>query len=97
MYTAKLALHYFYKQRDDQKRDRCLILKSSLAGYIDLVGIPLYQAAKYGVRGLMHNLRRLDYLRVNLIAPWYIAGNPGSITRGVSANHAQVYYHAHIE
>jgi len=88
MYTAKLALHYFNKQRDDRERDRCLILKSSLAGYIDVVGVPLYQAAKYGVRGLMHNLRRLGYLRVNVIAPWYVARYPGSITRGTSADHA---------
>jgi NAD(P)-dependent dehydrogenase (short-subunit alcohol dehydrogenase family) len=71
LYTAKLAMHYFHhQQRDQPDRDRCLILKSSLAGYIDLVGVPLYQSAKYAVRGLMHNLRRLDYLRVNVIAPW---------------------------
>jgi NAD(P)-dependent dehydrogenase (short-subunit alcohol dehydrogenase family) len=64
-------MHYFAKQRiDDPDGDRCLILKSSLAGYIDIVGIPLYQSAKYAVRGLMHNLRRLDYMRVNVIAPW---------------------------
>jgi NAD(P)-dependent dehydrogenase (short-subunit alcohol dehydrogenase family) len=70
MYSAKLAMHYFNQQRNDSKCDRCLILKSSLAGYIDLPGIPLYQTAKYGVRGLMHTLRRLDFVRVCVIAPW---------------------------
>jgi NAD(P)-dependent dehydrogenase (short-subunit alcohol dehydrogenase family) len=70
MYTAKLAMHYFNQQRNDIERDRCLILKSSLAGYIDIAGAPLYQTAKFGVRGLMHCLRRLDYMRVCVIAPW---------------------------
>ncbi len=72
MYTAKLAMHYFNQQRHDPNYDPCLILKSSLAGYIDLSGTPLYQTAKYGVRGLMHNLRRLDYMRVCVIAPWWV-------------------------
>lgn len=50
IYTTKLAVHYFNQQRS---RDNCLILKSSLAGYIDSVSIPLYQTTKYGVRGMM--------------------------------------------
>lgn len=63
-------MHYFNKQ--DASRDKCLILKASLAGYLDLPGATQYQSAKYGVRGLMCNLRRAGRMRVNLIAPWYI-------------------------
>jgi len=74
-YTAKLAIHFFRRQAVREDRDRCLILQSSLAGYLDLVGSPLYNASKYGVRGLMVSLRRIVFkenIRVNLIGPWFI-------------------------
>lgn len=67
-YTTKLALHCF--SRLGEKSDRCLILKSSIAGYSDLLGTPSYQSMKYAVRGLMCGLRRSGLCRVNLIAPW---------------------------
>ncbi|KAF2095937.1 NAD(P)-binding protein [Rhizodiscina lignyota] len=70
VYTAKLAMHYFNKQ--DPSRDRCLILKSSLAGFLDLPGATSYQSSKFAVRGLMCNLRRAGRCRVNLVAPWYV-------------------------
>ena len=50
-------------------------MTSSLAGYLDLPGSPQYNAAKFGVRGLMRALRRTGpamNLRVNIIAPWFI-------------------------
>lgn len=70
-YTAKLALHYLAKQPEG--RDRCLILTSSIAGYLDKPGSPQYNAAKFGVRGLFRSLRTTmpkDNMRVNLLAPW---------------------------
>lgn len=73
LYTAKLAIHYFRRQPLDAARDRCLILKSSLAGYVDLPGSIQYNASKFGVRGLMRSLRRSTWsesIRVNLVAPW---------------------------
>ncbi|OCL02802.1 NAD(P)-binding protein [Glonium stellatum] len=73
VYTTKLAMHYFIRQPDDSSRDRCLILKSSLAGYMDISGSPSYQSAKFGVRGLMCNLRHAGRFRVNVVAPWFIA------------------------
>jgi NAD(P)-dependent dehydrogenase (short-subunit alcohol dehydrogenase family) len=69
LYTSKLAMHYFSKQPISTDRDRCLIITASLAGYLDPDQAPLYQTSKFGVRGLMCNLRRTDRLRVNLIAP----------------------------
>lgn len=70
VYTAKLAMHYFNKQ--NPSRDKSLVLKSSMAGYLDLPGSTLYNVSKFGVRGLMCNLRRTGRMRVNLLAPWYI-------------------------
>ena len=69
LYTSKLAMHYFNKQPIGTDRDRCLIITASLAGYLDPAQAPLYQTSKFGVRGLMCNLRRTDRLRVNIIAP----------------------------
>lgn len=74
MYTAKLALHYFPRQKE--AHDRCLIFSSSLAGYADHPGAPQYCASKWGVRGVMRALRSTMPkigARVNVIAPWYVA------------------------
>lgn len=73
-YTTKLAMWYFEKQDSsgEKKKDRCLVLQSSMAGYLDLVS-PQYSASKFGVRGLMRALRRVggkNGIRVGLIAPW---------------------------
>ncbi|PGH05247.1 hypothetical protein AJ79_06858 [Helicocarpus griseus UAMH5409] len=75
LYTAKLALHYFRRQKIEPGRDRCLILIGSLAGFMDLPGSATYSMSKFGVRALMRSLRRnawVDSIRVNLIAPGYI-------------------------
>lgn len=61
-------------------QDRSLILKASLAGYLDLVGAPQYNSSKFFVRGLMRSLRQSEIMygiRVNVIAPWYDA--PASV------------------
>ena len=72
--TTKLALWYFRKQNAaETKRDCCLVLQSSLAGYADLQGANQYNASKFAVRGLMRSLRQTEGangVRVNLIAPW---------------------------
>ncbi|CAK7232063.1 hypothetical protein SCUCBS95973_008135 [Sporothrix curviconia] len=75
LYTAKLALHYFRKHTVSAERDRCLIIKGSIAAYTDQPGSPLYNVSKYGVRGLFRNLRRTlhrDDVRINFVAPWYV-------------------------
>ncbi|CAH0057282.1 unnamed protein product [Clonostachys solani] len=74
-YTIKLAIHYFRRQSLDRTRDRCLILKSSLSGYVDQPGAPQYNASKWGVRGFLRSYRRdlhNENIRVNLVAPWYV-------------------------
>ncbi|KAF7557421.1 hypothetical protein G7Z17_g638 [Cylindrodendrum hubeiense] len=74
-YTAKLALHYFRRQPQDSSRDRCLIIKGSVAAYADQPGSPQYNISKWGARGLFRNLRRTAWregIRVNFTAPWYV-------------------------
>jgi len=75
MYTAKLAFHYFQKHPLNDKHDRCLVVQTSLAAYLDLPGAVQYQVSKYGGRGLMVCTRRmtgLEGVRVNTICPWYV-------------------------
>ena len=75
MYTAKLAFHYFQKHPLDDKHDRCLVVQTSLAAYLDMPGAVQYQVSKYGGRGLMVCGRRmtgLEGVRVNTICPWYV-------------------------
>lgn len=78
LYTVKLALFYFRKQHAANKGealDQNLILQGSLAGYLDLPGAIQYGASKYGLRGIMKNLRVTEHehnIRVNYIAPWFV-------------------------
>lgn len=67
IYTSKLAGWHFHHQDEG---DCCLILISSIMGYIDTQGSSVYSAAKHGVRGLMTCLRRKGLVRVNTVAPW---------------------------
>lgn len=73
LYTSKLAMHYFRMQPEDTDRDRCLIIKGSVAGFLDQPGTPQYNVAKFGGRALMRCLRRTSWqqgIRVNYVAPW---------------------------
>ena len=78
LYTTKLALHYFRKQHratSDGTDDHSLILQGSLAGYLELPGALQYNFTKFGLRGVMRDLRITEgehNTRVNYIAPWFI-------------------------
>ena len=76
-YTSKLAQHYFALPFSSQIKAtpefrKCLVVISSLAGYLELNAAD-YTASKWAVRGLFRSTRSkmedLGY-RVNLIAPW---------------------------
>ena len=76
-YTSKLAQHYFALALPSQIRARsefrkCLVVISSLAGYLELNAAD-YTASKWAIRGLFRSTRSkmedLGY-RMNLIAPW---------------------------
>ncbi|KAL8793650.1 MAG: hypothetical protein Q9195_003802 [Heterodermia aff. obscurata] len=74
-YTSKLAQHYFAlpsTSEDLVRYKKCLILISSIAGYLEIVASD-YTASKWAVRGLFRSIRsKMEDLghRVNLIAPW---------------------------
>jgi NAD(P)-dependent dehydrogenase (short-subunit alcohol dehydrogenase family) len=70
MYTVRLALNHFKLHPHIAPEDRCLILKSSLAGYLD--SRPSYGSAKFGLRAVMRSLRHQGICRVNIVAPWYV-------------------------
>lgn len=76
-YTSKLAQHYFALPPSSQARAtsefrKCLVVISSLAGYLELNAAD-YTASKWAIRGLFRSTRSkmedLGY-RMNLIAPW---------------------------
>lgn len=74
IYTLTLARFWFLKQEDSPKRDRCFIIFSSLVGYVDNPGGPIYMASKFAARGLMRCIRRttaIDGIRANAVAPSY--------------------------
>jgi len=77
LFTTKLALHYFIKQNGQtplpQQRDTSLVLIGSGAAFLDCLRGPVYPATKWGVRGIMHSLRRTAHYhgtRVNMLSPW---------------------------
>jgi NAD(P)-dependent dehydrogenase (short-subunit alcohol dehydrogenase family) len=78
LYTTKLALHYFVKQNGElpspQQEENCLVLIGSGAAFLDCPRGPVYPSTKWGVRGIMHSMRRTAFYhggRVNMISPWY--------------------------
>lgn len=86
-FSTYLALNYFRLKPQSQEQaphtnvdsgglqTKSLIFVSSLAGYIDYPGHSLYNAGKFGVRGLFRSIRSKTKemgVRSNLLAPWYI-------------------------
>lgn len=78
LYTTHLALHHL--PRNNAGRDRCILLIGSLASVVALPGQAQYSTSKHAVLGLWRALRgggsgavRDDGVRVNLLAPYYIA------------------------
>ena len=76
-YTSKLAQHYFALRPSSEigatpELRKCLVVMSSLAGYLEL-NEAAYTTSKWAVRGLFRSTRSkmedLGY-RMNLIAPW---------------------------
>jgi len=76
IYFTRIASAYL---RHDAKpsESKSITLLSSVAGFIDAAGLPVYSAAKHGVMGLFRALRdpfRLNYsIRLNAICPSFVA------------------------
>lgn len=79
IYTLTLARFWFLKNDPGPNRDRCFIIFSTLAGYVDNPGGPIYMASKFAARGLMLCIRRstvIDGIRANALAPSYVPNSP---------------------
>ncbi|KEF53531.1 uncharacterized protein A1O9_10506, partial [Exophiala aquamarina CBS 119918] len=70
MYTTGLALNHYLLLPEIPPQNKCLILNSSLAGYLD--SRPSYGSAKFGLRAVMRALRHKGVCQVNIISPWFI-------------------------
>jgi len=75
LYFARIAAVYL-QQGQTKDDDKSLILLSSVAGFKETAGMPIYQATKHGVLGLMRCLRltlpQTAHIRVNAICPWFV-------------------------
>lgn len=72
-------MHQFAKQQKAGKNSTdfqpSLILGGSLAGYMDIPAVPIYNTSKFAVRGLLQALKHTApriKARVGLIAPWHV-------------------------
>lgn len=78
LYTFKLARFYFLRCPVGPGRDRCFVILSSLAGYVDNPGGVTYMASKFAVRAIMRCARRttvMDGIRSCCLAPTFVETN----------------------
>lgn len=72
IYTTKLALSFFRKLGIQGS----LVITGSAASYLDTPGIPVYNAAKHGVLGLVRSLRdtlaQEGLVRASVVAPSFV-------------------------
>ena len=75
MYFARIACAYMAHGQDVKAPvDKSLTLLASVAGFKETPGVPVYQACKHGVLGLMRSLRLFvpsayPGLRINAVCP----------------------------
>ena len=79
--STSLALHYFRLKGTGTENiqgpqpKKCLVLISSMTGYIDLPYNTDYSVSKYGIRGLFRSIRSQTHrvnARVNNLVPGYV-------------------------
>lgn len=66
-------------EQKEEPEDTCLVLIGSGAAFLDVPKSVQYSATKWGMRGVMHSLRRATGEfggRVDVISPWYVAPQP---------------------
>ncbi|RAK98123.1 putative 3-hydroxyacyl-CoA dehydrogenase [Aspergillus ibericus CBS 121593] len=79
IYFARIAAVYLRQgvSSEEDSADKSLILVSSIAGFTESPGMPLYCAAKHGVLGLMRALRpslpASHGISVSAVCPWMSA------------------------
>ncbi|KAK4232381.1 putative dehydrogenase [Podospora fimiseda] len=78
MYTTHLSLFYLPRNStpESEKRDRHILLVSSVAGIMPLPSQTEYSASKHAVMGLFRSLRSTSYMnhgvRLNVINPYFV-------------------------
>jgi NAD(P)-dependent dehydrogenase (short-subunit alcohol dehydrogenase family) len=72
LYFVRIALPHLRLQRKDGE-DKSLVLVGSAAGFRESPGLPVYQATKHGVQGIMRSLRKSlwdkEKIRINVLCP----------------------------
>lgn len=74
LYFVRIAPVYL-KQGWKEGDDKSLILLSSVAGFKETPGMPVYQATKHGVIGTLRCLRLTlpdSNIRINAVCPWFV-------------------------
>ena len=75
LYFARIACTYLSHGQDrDAPSDKCMVLTSSVTGFKETPGIPVYQSSKHGVLGLLRALRlylpkTFPGVRINAVCP----------------------------
>jgi len=74
LYFVRIAPVYL-KQGWREGDDKSVILLSSVGGFKETPGMPVYQAAKHGVLGILRCLRLTlpdSHIRINAVCPWFV-------------------------
>jgi len=84
LYFVRIALPYLKVGRKEGE-DRGIVLVGSAAGFRESPGLPVYQATKHGVQGIIRSLRKplyeKDRIRINVVCPGMTESN---MTDGIS-------------
>jgi NAD(P)-dependent dehydrogenase (short-subunit alcohol dehydrogenase family) len=77
LYFTRIAAVYLrqgQEDADDTESDKSIVLVSSIAGFTEAPGLPLYCASKHGILGLMRSLRTslpaTHNISVSAVCPW---------------------------
>ncbi|KAF2400120.1 putative 3-hydroxyacyl-CoA dehydrogenase [Trichodelitschia bisporula] len=72
MYFVRVGLAYLREGRSEGE-DRSVVMIGSAAGFRESPGLPVYQATKHAVQGLMRSLRKplleREGIRINVVCP----------------------------
>jgi NAD(P)-dependent dehydrogenase (short-subunit alcohol dehydrogenase family) len=78
LYFVRVALPYLRLERNDSE-DKSVVIVGSAAGFRESPGLPVYNATKHGVQGVMRSLRKSLYssqkIRINVLCPGVVDTN----------------------
>lgn len=78
LYFVRVALPYLKLERKGSE-DKSVVIVGSAAGFRESPGLPVYNATKHGVQGVMRSLRKSLYnsqkIRINVLCPGVVDTN----------------------